>query len=284
MTLLLSSTKNQHIKFVPYHLAFVVVYNSNMKVKYEFYKDRYININSVKTRYWKEGNTGSAVILLHGLGAYIESFSMLVKALAVNYTVDAFMKTLGIRKVNLVGWSMGGGIALQFVVDHPEMVNKMVLIDSGGLGRQFTVTLRMLTIPILGEILSRPGPKSCYRKFKYMVYDPNIIQSDWIDLECTMANIPGVQKTILKTLRSGATIFGGKNKIINPILPNLKSIKSKTLIIWGKNDRVIPLKYAYMAREKISDSSLYTLDKCGHAPPLEYPLKVNRRIFQFLKS
>ena len=281
-----------------------------MKLKFNFYNDRYININSVKTRYWKEGSKGTTVILLHGLGSYIESLSMLFKTLSINHKVYAFdqigfgktekpegeytysffsdflytfMKTLGIRKAELIGWSMGGGIALQFIIDHPEMVNKLVLIDSGGLGRQFTIMLRILTIPILGEILSKVNRKSCYKQFIYTVYDPDIIQSDWIDLECIMAGIPGVQKTILKTLRSGATIFGGKNKIANPILSNLGSIKSKTLIIWGKNDRVIPLKYAYTAKKKIPDSELYILDKCGHAPPLEYPKKVNKEIQIFLK-
>ena len=271
--------------------------------------DRYIDINLVKTRYWQEGNKGFPIILLHGLGSYMESLFMLFKTLSSSHKVYAFdqigfgktekpegsytysffsvflrsfMKALEIKKASLVGWSMGGGVALQFAVDNPEMVDRLILIDSGGLGRQFTITLRILTIPIVGELLSNVSRKNCGKKFRYMVYNPNIVQKNWIDLECTMANIPGVQKTILKALRSGATVFGGKKKILTPILPKLESIKARTLIIWGKNDRVIPLKYAYTAKEKIPNSKLYILDNCGHAPLLEYPEKVNQKIMNFL--
>ncbi len=164
------------------------------------------------------------------------------------------------------------------------MVDKLILIGSGGLGPRFSLALRLMTVPILGKLLSSSSRKGSYQALEYQVYDPSIIQDEWVDMDYAMSAIPGVQKKIIRTLRAGATLFGGRSKVLNPIISNLSSIEASTLIIWGKQDPVIPVEYANVAHEGIANSELFLLDRCGHAPFLEYPAKVNEKIIDFLNE
>ena len=275
------------------------------------YEDRYVDINSVNTRYWQAGENGSPVILVHGLGSYVESWLTLFEPLAENHRVYAFdligfgrtdkpkgaytylffaeflfqfMRALKIERASIVGCSLGGGTVLQFSINHANMVDKLILIGSGGLGPRFSLALRLMTVPILGKLLSSSSRKGSYQALEYQVYDPSIIQDEWVDMDYAMSAIPGVQKKIIRTLRAGATLFGGRSKVLNPIISNLSSIEASTLIIWGKQDPVIPVEYANVAHEGIANSELFLLDRCGHAPFLEYPAKVNEKIIDFLNE
>ena len=274
-------------------------------------EDRYIDVGAVRTRYWQGGKSGSVVVLIHGLGGYIENWGYLFHELTQHYRVYAFdligfgksdkpdgeytyrffadftyrlFQSLNIAGASVVGWSLGGGTALQFAIDHPGKVEKLILIGSGGLSRKFSLQLRLLTVPILGELLLPTNSGKNRKAYRALVYDTDIIQDEWMALDASMAKVPGIRRTILKTLRAGSTVFGGKSSVLHPIISNLENIDAETLVIWGRNDRIVPFKCSEIAIDAIPKTKLFSLDKCGHTPFLEYPQRVAAAVISFLGS
>jgi 4,5:9,10-diseco-3-hydroxy-5,9,17-trioxoandrosta-1(10),2-diene-4-oate hydrolase len=272
-------------------------------------QDKYINIGDVNTRYWAEGDKGSDVVLIHGLGASADIWMHNISALAEGYRVYApdlvgfgrsdkpevkyspsymaafindFMTALDIKHACLIGMSLGGGVALQYQLQFPGNVHKLVLVDSAGLGREMPLAMRLATIPVMGELMLSPSRAGMAFVLKQLVYDPAVITDDLIDLYYELNFSQGAAKTVLSVLRVCATIRGGRADVLDPIIKNLDNIKIPTLIIWGREDRLFPVGHAYFAREKIPDSHLHIFERCGHMPNFERPQEFNSLVLNFL--
>lgn len=83
-----------------------------------------------------------------------------------------FMQALDIQKASLVGASAGGGVALTVSVKFPELVDKLVIVGSAGLGKEVSLLLRLPTIPILGKVFSKPSKSGLTMLCKQAVYNP----------------------------------------------------------------------------------------------------------------
>jgi len=272
-------------------------------------QDRYIDAGAVTTRYWEQGDGGSAVIFLHGFGLSAEIWMHNVNAVAqrhhayvpdlvgfgksdkpdVAYSipymarfVDDFMRATGIKKANLVGLSLGGGIALRFAMDYPEKVANLILVDSAGFGNEVIFGLRLLSLPIIGEVLTVPSRAGTYFFFRDAVYDRRLLTHEFIDIYYRLHSLPGTRKARLRILRAIVNIHGGRERIFTPTLTDLHRIRHRTMVIWGKQDRVLPLTHAYVAKEHIADSRLHLFDRCGHMPNFEHPEEFNRVVLEFL--
>jgi pimeloyl-ACP methyl ester carboxylesterase len=160
-------------------------------------QDQYIELDSVKIRYWQQGE-GEPIILLHGGNSCIEIWSFNINQLAQYYRVYAFdmvgagrsdkpvadysldyqvgflqhfMDALNINRPTLMGNSMGGAIALKFAIQFPEQVNKLVLVSSFGLGREIDFFKRFLAIFPAIAYLSRPSRQGAKTMLSSCVYD-----------------------------------------------------------------------------------------------------------------
>jgi len=275
-------------------------------------EDHYIKIGEINTRYWTAGDTGPNVVLIHGVGRFLEEWLPSFDALAAHYRVYAldlpghghtdkplsasyrladlagfindFMGALDISPAHVVGHSLGGGIALQLTLQFPEAVDKLVLVCSAGLGKEVTLVLRIASVPLLGEILTRPSLNGTRRLLKEFVKDPAFLTDDFIDLSYRMAALPGAQLAVLKTLRSAGNLFGQYDDTYRPIVDNLGSIESPVLIIWGRQDRVLPVAHGQAAVTRLPNASLEILEDCGHLPMLEKTQRFNESILDFLSS
>ena len=272
-------------------------------------QDKYIKIGDINTRYWAEGDKGSNVVLIHGLGASADIWMHNISAIAEGYRVYApdlvgfgrsakpdvkyapsymaafineFMTALDIKHACLVGMSLGGGVALQCVMQFPGNVQRLVLVDSAGLGREMPLAMRLATIPVLGELMLSPSRAGMAFVLKHLVYDPAVITDDLIDLYYELNFSQGAAKTVLSVLRTCATILGGRADVLDPVIKNLDNIKIPTLIIWGREDRLFPVRQARFAREKIPDSHLHIFERCGHMPNFERPEEFNSMVLNFL--
>ena len=272
-------------------------------------QDRYINIGEVNTRYWAEGNVGANVVLIHGLGASADIWMHNIRALSEGYRVYApdivgfgrsekpdvkylpsymaafindFMTALNIENACLVGMSLGGGVALQYQLQFPGKVQKLVLVDSAGLGREMPLAMRLATIPVLSELMLSPSKTGMAFVLKQLVYDPAVITDDLIDLYFELNFSQGAVKTVISVLRACSTIHGARPDVLDPIINSLDNIRIPTLIIWGREDRLFPIGHACFAREKIPDSYLYIFDRCGHMPNFERPEEFNSVVLNFL--
>lgn len=274
-------------------------------------QDQYIKIGSINTRYWALGDQDSIVVLLHGGGGCIDYWVPNIYALAqhhrvyaldmvghgrtdkppASYSIDYmtqfvkdFIDTLGIERANLVGISGGGCVALKFALSFPDMLEKLVLISSVGLGKEIAIGLRLATLPLVGELLTRPSRATSALLIKQAAYDQSLATDELIEMIYQMSILPGVQRTLLQIARTSFNLFGLRPELINPILNQLKTITAPTLIIWGQQDRFVPVAHAHFAAKTIPNARLDIFENCGHWAPLEYPEKFNTLVCEFLAT
>ena len=274
-------------------------------------EDRYSQVGNFRIRYWALGEKGPPVILIHGLGASADIWMHNVEALAKEHRVfaldlvgfgrsdkpgpsfspfdytpflDGFIRALNIDGVSLVGQSLGGGIALHYAIQFPKKVNKLVLVDSAGLGKEVIWTLRAMSLPLVGELLSYPSRKGVEIFFKLAVRNQALITEDFVDLYYDIFCQPGFQKFLLRILRQIVTVRGAREEILEPLLNNLHKVAQPVLIIWGEKDRVLPLKHGYLAKEKLPNARLKIMEGCGHIPFFERADEFNRAVLAFLSE
>jgi pimeloyl-ACP methyl ester carboxylesterase len=269
--------------------------------------DRYISVKGINTRYWQMGS-GSNIILLHGGNGSIEFWLYNLATLAQHHRVYAvdmvgsgksdfpdgsyslayqaefladWMAGVAINTATLVGSSMGGGVALEFTRLYPDRVDKLVLVDSMGLGREISWGIRLITLPAIVNLL-RPGRWMIPAMLKSNFYQSRQLPPEWIEYRYPIFAIPGRNRVILKIGQSNFNLAGVRPEVYRPILSSLANITQKTLIIWGREDRIIPVRHAYIAAAGIPNHQLHIFPNCGHHPYLEYPAKFNRLVLDFM--
>ena len=272
-------------------------------------EDRYIKVGNLNTRYWALGDKGTPVLLIHGLGASADIWMYNVEALARQHRVyvpdlvgfgrsdkpgpsfspfdytpflDDFMNLLKIERVSLVGQSLGGGIALHYALQFPQKMNKLVLVDSAGLGKEVIWTLRLMSLPGVGELFSYPSRKGVEIFFKLAVRNRALVTKDFVELYYDICSRPGFQKFFLMILRQIVDIRGAREEILDPIMNNLNKIAQPALIIWGEKDGVLPIKHGYLGKEKLPNAKLKIMERCGHIPFFEKSDEFNELVLKFL--
>jgi 4,5:9,10-diseco-3-hydroxy-5,9,17-trioxoandrosta-1(10),2-diene-4-oate hydrolase len=274
-------------------------------------EDKYINASGINTRYWSMGEQGGSFLLVHGFGASVEIWQHNMSALSTDHRVyaldlvgfghsykpnitytpstfirhlDTFITAMNIERLNLVGLSMGGGISIMYTLAYPEKVDKLILVDSAGLGKELILSMRLMSLPIIGELMTKPSRKMAYLFFKPAVLDSRILKGEFTETYYRLFSLPGAQQAMLKVLRSVCTIFGPRKDALQNTMFNLDKITAPTLIIWGKQDAVLPVKHAYFAKERIPNAHLHIFEQCGHMPNFEKPEEFNRVVSEFLSK
>ena len=282
-----------------------------MKMPVIIPEDQYIKVDGINTRFWSMGDEGPNVILIHGIGGYVEMWGNNIDILSQNHRVYAldlvgfgrsdkpdvpysfaflskfvlnFMETLNIDRASLVGNSMGGGISLQLAITSPDKVDKLVLVNSAGLGKELTIMFRLASLPLIGWLLSRPSRKGVARVLKECVYDSSLVTDDFAERGYQIASLPGAHKAFLTALRSSVRLGGITENVLNTFFDNLHKINAPVLVIWGQQDRILPVAHARAAEEKIPNTVIHIFDPCGHMPQIERPQEFNTLVLEFLKS
>ncbi len=271
-------------------------------------EDRYISVAGIRTRYWQMGDAGSNVILLHGGNGSVEFWLYNLAALAQHHRVYAFdmvgsgksdypdadysigyqaeflhslMSVLGIENTNLIGNSMGGAVSLKFTKLYPDRVEKLVLVDSMGIGKEISWGIRLIVLPGIIDYL-RPGRWMLPAMLKSNFYRWQQISPAWLELRYAVFAIPGRNRVIRNLGRSNFTLEGVRPDVYQPIAASLPQITQPTLIIWGDRDRIIPVSHAHIAAAGLPNHQLEIFNDCGHHPYLEYPDRFNQLVLDFL--
>lgn len=182
----------------------------------------------------------------------------------------------------LVGNSMGGGVALHFALRLPDQVDALVLVDAVGFGREGSMSLRLLSLPWIGEWMSPPSRKATIQLWEEIFWDRSMITDEWIDLSYEIWNQPRGDKVFLAALRSMANLWGVRREVTDQILSNLSKITVPTLVVWGQQDRVLPVAQAHVAVQGLPNARHHIFDPCGHCPQLECPEEFNALVLEFL--
>jgi pimeloyl-ACP methyl ester carboxylesterase len=261
---------------------------------------------------YAEAGSGPVLLLIHGMGGTFESgWQAVIELLARNHTVVApdlpghgdsepgggdysigalaaglrdLLVTLGHERATLVGHSLGGGVAMQFAYQFPEITERLALVSSGGLGSEVTPVLRAAALPGASLfIAATAGPgriagSAIVRGLGAVGLQPSV---DVAEVARGYASLedPGRRAAFLATLRSvvgtgGQRVDAGDRLYLAEGIP--------VLIVWGARDPIIPVQHGEHAHEAMPGSRLEIFDGVGHMPQLEAPGRFVAVVERFL--
>ena len=200
---------------------------------------------------------------------------------AAEFVYD-FTQELGIEKLSLVGNSAGGLIAGLLSLEHPDMVEKMALVSSGGFGRRVSWLLRILSVPVLGELIYQPRLNSKMGLTRLLFHQPPEILEELLPEIDRLKELPGARNAVLRSIRSSITLRGLRQR--EYIIERLKDSKVPLMTVWGADDRIIPVAHAEEVRRELPGSIIHIIPECGHWPQMEKPDLFNPMLTEFLKG
>lgn len=268
--------------------------------------ERFETVAGFRTHFLVAGG-GAPVVLVHGVGGALFTYEQNLHALAqvarvyaidlpghglsevpdVTYTAEeggaficSFIEQVCGGSAALVGISAGGLMCLLAAAERPDLVNRLVLVSSAGFGRDIGWTLRLLTLPVVDRFVLDATPERVRGALERQIYDPALITPELIDEVLSVWKQPGNRFAFLRALRSNISLFGVRR--MRRHLRQVSKLAMPVLIIWGANDRTIPVKHGYRAVRRIAGARLHVLDRCGHLAPYEQAAEFNRLVTEFL--
>ncbi len=263
---------------------------------------------------YRQAGTGPVLVMIHGIAGSSGTWVPVMPLLAEHYTVIApdllghgesakprgdyslgayasgirdLLGVLGHERATIVGHSLGGGIAMQFAYQFPQMAERLVLVGSGGLGKEVSPLLRALSVPgteyllpvvlapqihdlvgALGSVFGRFGLRA----------DPFLgeVWNAWTRLTDVRA-----QRAFIHTIRAVIDVAGQRVSARDRLyLAN----EVPTMIVWGDRDQVIPVAHGHIAHELMPGSRLEIVEGAGHFLPIERPELLDRLLRDFLTT
>jgi pimeloyl-ACP methyl ester carboxylesterase len=191
-----------------------------------------------------------------------------------------FMDALNIERVSLIGQSMGGGTCMLFSLNHRDRVNKMILVDAAGLPNPLPLMGKIVNLPKLGEFLVNLKGNFC-RKMALsttFIYDKAFITDTYLDNVTRFHKVKGTTEASLKILRK--QFFD----TLSDEIRKLGELDVPILIVWGRQDKSVPLACGQEMHKTLKGSRLEILDQAGHCPHDEQSERFNELALGFLSS
>ena len=263
-------------------------------------------VRGVRVRYVEAGQ-GPPLVLVHGLTSSKVAWRDNILPLAerhhvyavdlpghgdsdksnVNYDSEAivelmreFILGLGHRQVALAGISLGGGVSLLTALEHPEMISKLVLCGSGALGREIATVIRLAALPVVGEFMLGGSFDNVGAMTRKCFYDKSLVPSEVVDELRRTNGLPGAREAALTIIRMYIGVWGVRSRYV--VTNRLRSLDIPTMLLWGADDEIIPVKHAHRAAQLIPKSELHVFENCGHWPQMERTEEFNRLMLEFL--
>ena len=241
-----------------------------------------------------KGAPGTPLLLVHGLGARGEDWGAMIPALAaqgfhvyapdllgygrsarpdVSYSISMqetvvvqFMQAMHLARADVGGWSMGGWVSMKLALDHPEMVDRLMVYDSAGI--YFPAAF--------GPELFTPSDTAGVRKL-LGILTPKPVELPEFAAKAVLRRL---EKNAWVLNRSTASMLRGR-ELLDFKLHNLRQ---PMLIVWGAQDELIPLASGEAMHESVPQSVLAIVDGCGHLAPSECSRPVIESTVEFLKA
>ncbi|EID74857.1 MULTISPECIES: alpha/beta fold hydrolase [Rhodococcus] len=261
---------------------------------------------------YHEAGDGPPLLLLHGsgpgvtgwrnfrgnLGVFAEHFRTFVlefpgfgvsddfgghPMLTAGDAVLRFLDGLGLDEVAMLGNSMGGIVATQFAIAHPDRVGKLITI--GGIGRNLFSPGPGEGINLLTEFTDDPTRERLIAWLHSMVFDPAMVTEELIEERWTQATDPETLASARKMYSKAAFEAGAKAALESDATPywaQLHKVKAPTLLTWGRDDRVSPLDMAIIPMRSIPRAELHVFPNCGHWAMIEQKTAFESAVLAFL--
>lgn len=268
----------------------------DLKIAYTNEHSKFMEIDGMQVHYRDEG-TGFPIVLIHGTASSLHTWNEWTEELKKNYRIirmdipafgitgpnetgdysiksytnflDKFLTKINVEKFYLAGNSLGGNIAWNYTAEHPEKVEKLILVDASGLptNKEQPAIFKMAKTPVLNSLFLYVTPKFFIKKNMKEVYaDENKITDELVTRYHKMALRVGNRQAFIDRAKMDFKLDSKAN------LDKLKSIQTPTLLIWGANDNWIPLKSVGIKMDSVlPNSKLVVLENSGHVPMEENP-------------
>lgn len=271
-------------------------------------------------RAFRFAGSGPALLLIHGIGDDSSTWSEIIPRLAEKYTVIApdllghgrsdkpradysvaayangmrdLLSVLGVDSVTVVGHSLGGGVAMQFAYQFPRMVERLVLVSSGGVTKGVHPALRLASVPVLSDVLKvlrLPGAVPALRvvgnvlgRLNSSPLRPGALLHDSSDLVRVLGNLPDptAYEAYLRTLRA---VVDWRGQVVTMLDRCYLTESLPVQLIWGDQDSVIPVGHAHLAHSAMPGSHLEIFHGSGHFPFRDDPARFLRVVENFLDN
>jgi pimeloyl-ACP methyl ester carboxylesterase len=263
---------------------------------------------------YRTAGEGPVLLLIHGMAGSATTWKHVMPALSEEFTVVApdllghgcsekgagdyslgalasslrdLLVALGHERASIVGQSLGGGIAMQLAYQYPERCERLVLVSSGGLGREVNPLLSLLSLPgseaVLSLACSGPVRSAIERAARLAahvgLHPAPVIAELWRSY--SSLGDEATRQAFLRTLRAvidrrGQAVSAGNRLHLAAEIP--------TLIIWGNADPIIPVEHGYEAHAAIEGSRLEIFDGVGHYPHVEAPQRFVALLTEFVET
>lgn len=274
---------------------------------------QFVTVHGHRRAYVRAGQ-GPAVLLLHGLGCDHTTWEPVIDSLAKRYTVIApdllghglsdkpradysvggyangmrdLLAVLGVDKATVVGHSFGGGVAMQFGYQFPERTERLVLVASGGLGPEVTPAIRaittpgfhqlmgVLTLPVIRQ-LGKAGLQALARTDLKALRDLDEVAEIYDSFRdpAARAAIRHVVRAVVDW--NGQIVTMADRAYLTEAMP--------MAVIWGRDDRVIPVQHASNAAALAPSARVEVIPKAGHFPHKDHPQRFTKIVHEFIRS
>ncbi len=269
-----------------------------------------VTVDGISVRYAIAGE-GPAVLLVHGLASSMITWYCNIEALAdagftavavdlpgyggseladhLGYSPEsaahflvAFADELGIERFSLVGNSAGGLICGVTALEYPERVENVALVGSAGLGKRLSWPLRLISVPVIGELIYKPEMISKEALIKRIFYRPPEFLDEIVPEMVRVRCLPHGPQVMLQSVRSGVNLLGLRPE--HHILNRLGELEARLLAVWGEEDLVIPPIKEEDVLRVAPQSTVRVLPECGHWPHMEKPEEFNGILTEFLSQ
>ncbi len=262
-------------------------------------QEKSVTIFGAKIRYLEAGDaTKPHIILLHGLGGQAENWSFVMPALSAKYHVialdqvgfgksdkpfikyrigtytdflDKFLTELKIEKTTLIGNSLGGWIGGFYATKYPNRVEKLILVDAAGLTPKVIDYTKIYQLQSSTRDEVRANLKLIFANQAYASNDAVV---DNFLTQRVLANDGYAIDSITESIKRNEDFLDKR----------LGEIKADTLIIWGKQDGLIPIEDGDRFKKGIANSQMLVIDNCGHVPMVEKFAEFSKAVLEFLEK
>lgn len=263
---------------------------------------------------YRMAGEGPAIVLIHGMAGSSRTWRDVMPRLARDFTViapdllghgesakpigdyslgayasglrDLVAGVLGIERATLVGQSLGGGVAMQLAYQHPELCERLVLAGSGGLGREVSWILRLLTLPAAEYAMPVLFPKLVRdrgNQLSLFLREHGLHAPRLAELWRAYASLAEAdnRRAFVRTLRAvidpgGQTVSAKDRLYLTAAVP--------TLILWGAKDEIIPVEHAREAHRLMHGSRLEIFESAGHFLHVEEPKRFADAVRRFIRE
>ena len=273
-----------------------------------------ITVAGRRTRVRVEGDPANPpVLLLHGIGRSLEDWGPQYIRLSDSHRIIALdipgsgfsdrmpetttlavlargvMETLDElgerRPLHVVGNSLGGAVAMQILALSPDRVASLVLANSAGFGAEAALLLRLMAVPVLGELATMRATRASARLGERLSFaDPRLATAARIDHALAIASQPDTRSVLLETTRALATLRAVKPGWRQALAAAVAEHQRPTLVLWGDQDRILPAHHLDAARRLLPHAETELFTSVGHMPQIECPDDFADRVLKFFSS